>query len=491
MGMSDAFKKKKTVQVGSNGKAPSGLSAGDKVVTGGGTYEITGVKADGTYESKLADSNTTTKNYSGTYDTAPTTSSSPIYNNSYASTNGDMGLYAKQQMANGASYEDILSIYNDRFKKSMSDPSLYQYADDDIMQAMEAYMKQAQITEQGEDARNTAYEDLMEWMQNNQQPTYTAKYDPAMEEMLNKILNREDFSYDPTSDPLTQQYQSYYQQEGDRAMRETLANAAASAGGMNSYAITAAQQANNYYASQMANKIPELRNLAYQMYLDDKESMVQDLGLLQGMDATQYNRYRDTMQDYRDDRNFAYGKYLDDVSQGNWEQNFNYGQFVDDRNFNYGVSQDTLNREEREEERETENSRYESELARYEEEQAKAEAQAMANTLFALGQMPDDDTLQKAGISKTEAQKIVDGVKAEQARQAASGGGGAGGAPQGTGGMTDDEILEQAKKDLDDPSLTADALADYLKLGFIRYDEEEGKFKQAMFDNNWWGKEDD
>lgn len=44
--------KNKTVKVQANGKAPAGLSVGDKVETAGGTYEITGVKADGSYESK-------------------------------------------------------------------------------------------------------------------------------------------------------------------------------------------------------------------------------------------------------------------------------------------------------------------------------------------------------------------------------------------------------------------------------------------------------
>ena len=39
-----------------NGKAPPGLSTGDKVVTQGGTYEITGVNKDGSYTSnKVSD----------------------------------------------------------------------------------------------------------------------------------------------------------------------------------------------------------------------------------------------------------------------------------------------------------------------------------------------------------------------------------------------------------------------------------------------------
>ena len=41
----------KTVKVQSNGKAPSGLSVGTNVVTGGGTYKITGVNKDGSYKS--------------------------------------------------------------------------------------------------------------------------------------------------------------------------------------------------------------------------------------------------------------------------------------------------------------------------------------------------------------------------------------------------------------------------------------------------------
>lgn len=49
-----------------NGKAPSGLNVGDKVVTNGGTYTITGVNKDGSYTSQKT-SNTNKSNYKGTY----------------------------------------------------------------------------------------------------------------------------------------------------------------------------------------------------------------------------------------------------------------------------------------------------------------------------------------------------------------------------------------------------------------------------------------
>lgn len=50
-------------QVGPDGKAPKGLSVGDQVVTAGGTYEITAVNADGSYQSKLV--NPTTQSSTG------------------------------------------------------------------------------------------------------------------------------------------------------------------------------------------------------------------------------------------------------------------------------------------------------------------------------------------------------------------------------------------------------------------------------------------
>lgn len=63
----------RTYQVGKNGNTPSGLKVGDNVVTAGGTYRITKVKNDGTYESELVN-NITNKDYEGTgarYDPAP------------------------------------------------------------------------------------------------------------------------------------------------------------------------------------------------------------------------------------------------------------------------------------------------------------------------------------------------------------------------------------------------------------------------------------
>lgn len=65
----------KTYKVNADGKAPAGLKVGDKVVTAGGTYEITGVYSDGSYESKKV-SSVTTDTYKGSYANASSSSSS-------------------------------------------------------------------------------------------------------------------------------------------------------------------------------------------------------------------------------------------------------------------------------------------------------------------------------------------------------------------------------------------------------------------------------
>ena len=57
----------KYYRVGPDGKAPTGLSVGDHVVTGGGTYRIDAVHTDGSYVSSLVDKNLTTETYQGEY----------------------------------------------------------------------------------------------------------------------------------------------------------------------------------------------------------------------------------------------------------------------------------------------------------------------------------------------------------------------------------------------------------------------------------------
>lgn len=241
-----------------------------------------------------------------------------------------------------------------------------------------------------------------DYAENNPKPT-APKGDPRIDALLNEILNRDDFSYDAASDPLYQQYAQMYQREGDRAMKETMAEAAAGAGGMNTYAVTAAQQANNYYMSQLNDRIPELYQLAYEMYLNDKESMVQDLGLLQQMDNTQYNRYRDTISDYYNDKNFAYNSFYDAVQQGNWQTNFDYNAMWDNKNYN--TDQYWKNKDE-----EWRNMEWIANRADVDFDKNNVTTDKATNNLLELmdmGVMPNDNLIEQAGWDKNDVANYV------------------------------------------------------------------------------------
>lgn len=214
-------------------------------------------------------------------------------------------------------------------------------------------------------------------------PTYESTYSTQIDDLLNQILTRDDFSYDYTTDPLYTQYKQQYLREGSRAMDDTLASAAASAGGMNSYAINAAQQAANYYNSQLNDVLPELYQMAYDMYLTDIDNQVRDLGLLNDMDYTQYSRYRDTMSDWENDRDFAYNQYRDSVS---------------DYYTDLGLA--------------TDNSRYENEWNYNTSANDQATAYQQAMDFLNAGVMPSASILSAAGISTSEAQAYINRVLA-------------------------------------------------------------------------------
>lgn len=89
-------------------------------------------------------------------------------------------------------------------------------------------------------------------------PTYESRYDDTIQDLIGQMLERPDFSYDPSTDPLYQNYRKQYTREGQRATADTLGAAAAASGGIpSSYATTAAGQAGNYYAAQMTDMIPQ------------------------------------------------------------------------------------------------------------------------------------------------------------------------------------------------------------------------------------------
>ena len=156
-------------------------------------------------------------------------------------------------------------------------------------------------------------------------PGYTSSYAGQIQSLLNQIMNREDFSYDYTTDPLYEQYRDQYTREGNLAMRDTMGSAAALTGGYgNTYGTTAGSQAYQAYLGRLNEVVPQLQQLAYQQYLGEQTDLYNQLSALQALDNAEYGRYRDEVSDYYQDYANAYQQYTDSLSQQNYENEFAY-----------------------------------------------------------------------------------------------------------------------------------------------------------------------
>lgn len=135
-------------------------------------------------------------------------------------------------------------------------------------------------------------------------PEYVDPYRQQIDALAQQIINRPAFAYDYKSDPNYQQYAKSYGDAGRRAMQDTLAQISARTGGIaSSYAGSASQQAYNNYMARLADKVPELRQAAYDMYLDEGNTMRNNLSMLQSLEGTDYGMYQDRLGQFNTDRN--------------------------------------------------------------------------------------------------------------------------------------------------------------------------------------------
>ena len=256
-----------------NGKAPAGLSAGDEVVTGGGTYRITGVNADGSYQSQVSNKAQTTKNYKGQY----TQRQSPLLS----------------QGVSGYTQGKLNSLEGG-------------YTPGSTVQQAQAYLNQVQSRRPGE---------------------YKSQWDGELTELYNRIANRKPFSYDLGTDPVYQQYREQYQRQGRLAMQDTMGQAAALTGGYGStYGEQVGQQAYNAYLQNLNDIVPDLYNAAYNRYRDEGTDLYNQYGLLSDRENQAYNRYRDTVNDYYSDLSDARSAYDSAYSRdyNQWSDQLSY-----------------------------------------------------------------------------------------------------------------------------------------------------------------------
>ncbi len=215
-------------------------------------------------------------------------------------------------------------------------------------------------------------------------PSYTNRYQDKIDELTREILQREAFSYDPEKDPLYLQYKDSYTRNGQRAMQDTLGQVSARTGGLaSSYAGSAAQQSYDNYMGALADKIPELQQLAYSMYQDEGNTQRANLEMLVALEQGDYSKYADLLSQYNTDRNFQYNAHRDNLSDERY-----------DKEWDYSVGRDQLADE-----------RYDREYADNQTAQKKADAQQRIQAfLAAYGKVSalDPELVKESGYSQAE-----------------------------------------------------------------------------------------
>jgi peptidoglycan hydrolase-like protein with peptidoglycan-binding domain len=182
----------------------------------------------------------------------------------------------------------------------------------------------------------------------NKPGEYQSAWQTQLNDAINKIMNREKFSYDMNGDALYQQYKDKFIQQGKMAMQDTMGQAAAMTGGYgNSYAATVGNQAYQQSLQNLNDVIPELYKMAYDRYDREGQALLDQYALLGEQENRDYGRHQDKVaawqseRDYLADRynaerDYDYGKYQDD-------RNFEYSKYGDARDFAYGVYSDNKN----------------------------------------------------------------------------------------------------------------------------------------------------
>ena len=134
-------------------------------------------------------------------------------------------------------------------------------------------------------------------------------YSDERRRLYGKLDTYPEFSYNPEEDPVYNAYKEIYLSLGDDAYRRALGEESLRTGGItNTSAMSAASLARNKYNSMLASKVPELYKNAYEKYNAGKESIYDQLEALWKMEDIDYGKYRDDVQDYKDNRQYYYEK---------------------------------------------------------------------------------------------------------------------------------------------------------------------------------------
>jgi len=293
-------------------------------------------------------------------------------------------------------------------------------------------------------------------------PTYENTFAQQQKDLLDRILNREDFSWSKETDPQWSSYKKSYLREGDRATANALAQASAASGGRpSSYAVNAATQAGDYYATKLNDVIPTLYQQAYERYLDEYNMKLKDLNTVNQQEQLDYAKYLDRLGQFNTDRGFAYQNYADDYDRLR-------SQLADVQ------GQDQIDY-----------ARYLDEVSR--QQTAQDSIRSQVDAILAAGGSPSANLVSESGYSSEYVKALEDAYRKQEAEKAAkkSGSGGGGTMSLTTAkamakeGQFTDTVLNTLRK----AGFTDDYIAQvYGYTGFgtgrdkLGYDEDEGIF---------------
>lgn len=185
-------------------------------------------------------------------------------------------------------------------------------------------------------ASDSAYQKALTALENVKAaaPTYANSFESRLNELYDKIANREKFAYDIGNDALYKQYAEQYARNGNQAMQDTMGQAAALTGGYgSSYGQNVGQQAYNAYMAKLNDVVPELEKRAYGRYQDEGDKMLADYKLLGARADDEYQKYKDAFSRWSAERDAAqkatdlayqraYQLNRDAVSDSQWERQF-------------------------------------------------------------------------------------------------------------------------------------------------------------------------
>ena len=164
----------------------------------------------------------------------------------------------------------------------------------------------------------------------NKPGEFQSTYKGQLDNIYNQIMNRPDFSYDLSSDPMWQQYKDQYTALGKQAMADTMGAAAGLTGGYGStYSQNVGQQAYNGYLTQLNEMIPELYGMALNKYQLEGDQLNTAFNAANTLYGNEYGEYRDKVADYNTDREFLYGVYSDQYDKGETAFNNRYSMLAD------------------------------------------------------------------------------------------------------------------------------------------------------------------